>query len=97
MNEGHQGIDPNSDRSDIMEGKKLFSREEKKTTTSNEPNRQNRCKINLFVKNSLVFRFVVLQRKYQNIVDESIIEGVKVRRVFNDKSNKVFILLNMIL
>lgn len=97
MNEGHLGIDPNSDRSDIMEGNKLFSREEKKNTTSNEPNRQNRCKINLFVKNSLVFRFVVLQRKDQHIVDESIIKDVKMRRVLNDKSNKVFILLNMTL
>lgn len=96
MNEGHLGIDPNSDRSDIMEGKKCFL-ERKKNTTSNELNRQNRCKINLFVKNSLVFRFVVLQRKDQNIVDESIIKGVKMRRVLNDKSNKVFILLNMIL
>lgn len=74
-----------------------FQERKKKNTTSNEPNRQNRCKINLFVKNSLVFRFVVLQRKDQNIVDESIIKGVKMRRVFNDKSNKVFILLNMIL
>lgn len=49
------------------------------------------------MKNSVVFRFVVLQRKDQHIVDESIIKGVKMRRVFNDKSNKVFILLNMIL